>query len=388
MRRIASRRAIACWLVGGTPRDLLLGVTGLDLDLAVAEPPLDLARELALEGFGTLVPLAEEPVRVVRVAGRRTVDLAELAGRTIEEDLARRDFTANAIAIDLETGAWIDPFGGVRDVRQGRLALVAEKNLAEDPLRVFRAARFYATHGLVPDRAVERAARRHAAGLLRVAPERIRVELARLLESDRAAPSFRWAVRAGVLSPALRIPASRSAWSRVAGLIASLDVAGVRRMSAERRRRLRLALIAAGCRLSPGEAAAWLRALRQSREETAAVVSLLTLALSARLARTDSQAWEWVREAAALWPDALLLARSLDPGFRRTSGRIRRRAAGARKPPSVSGGDVIRWLSLAPGPQVGRLLRELEVEGLRGHVRSREEARLWLRNRASDLRAS
>src|SRR5262249_20679253 len=141
-----------------------------------------------------------------RVAGRREVDLARLEGASIEQDLARRDFTINAMALEMPGGKWLDPFGGLEDLRARRLREPRPGNFREDPLRVFRAAGFLATHRLGPDAATSRAAREVAPALAGVAPERLKTELSRLLDADRTAPALAWAARVGALHPRSTFP--------------------------------------------------------------------------------------------------------------------------------------------------------------------------------------
>ncbi|HLN57786.1 MAG TPA: hypothetical protein VK416_04450, partial [Thermoanaerobaculia bacterium] len=133
-------------MVGGAARDLQLRRAVAEVDAAVSGDVEILARAMEDAGLGRAVPLSRSPPRVFRVAGKREVDLAEIAGASIEQDLKRRDFTVNAMAFDLATRQWLDPFGGLKDLAGGRLRAVSAQNLAEDPLRVLRAARFLATH--------------------------------------------------------------------------------------------------------------------------------------------------------------------------------------------------------------------------------------------------
>ncbi|HSS44981.1 MAG TPA: hypothetical protein VLO07_06530, partial [Thermoanaerobaculia bacterium] len=235
---LARDRRQRVWIVGGAPRDLLLGRPVLDVDVTVSGDAEPLARALEGRGFGTAVALSRSAPRVFRVAGRRELDLVELAGARIEEDLARRDFTVNAMAIEIATHRWLDPFGGARDLARGRLRLVAARNLAEDPLRTLRAARLAATHRLWPDDETTRACRDVARDLERVAPERIRTELTKLLEAGEVLPALRWSARAGVLAPALGLEPS----SRVDGLarrLSILDSPALRRCPPQGRRQLR-----------------------------------------------------------------------------------------------------------------------------------------------------
>lgn len=380
---LASRDAEG-WIVGGAARDLLLRRPVPDVDLAVSADPFDLASDLESRGFGTAVPLSESFPRVARVAGRHELDVAALEGRGIREDLARRDFTVNAIAIPLSGGEWIDPFGGIDDLLEQRLAMLSEQNLVDDPLRVLRAARFVATHGLAPDRATAAACARVAPLLSSAAPERIRVELEKLLAAPRAVPALDWAARASLLGPALGVPVGRGPAVAIVRRL-PLDARAVTARRPAERLRLRLAMLAAGLALEPGGASAWLASRRFSRAAAREVWLLLRLARAAESAHGADARWAWVREAGPSAREALALAALLtserDRGARARLASLARTVRAARRPPRVGGDDVLAWLRLAPGPEVGELLRELEIEGLRGRIRSRGEARRWLERR-------
>jgi tRNA nucleotidyltransferase/poly(A) polymerase len=125
------------WIVGGALRDRALGRAVSEVDLAVSGDAERVADALESRGFGRAFLLsADRSPRVFRVAGRRRLlDVAEIEGGSIETDLARRDFTVNALAFDLATGTLLDPFHGLGDLDRRRLTMVAEKNLADDPLR-------------------------------------------------------------------------------------------------------------------------------------------------------------------------------------------------------------------------------------------------------------
>ncbi|MGE5413997.1 MAG: hypothetical protein ACM3NW_07475, partial [Syntrophomonadaceae bacterium] len=172
LARAASRRGAEAWIVGGALRDRLLGVATPEIDVAVSGDAEAIAGDLERAGAGRAVFLSRDRPgpRVFRVAGRRPLDVAELEGGSIETDLARRDFTVNAMAVSAVSGELLDPFGGLEDLRQRRLRAVRADNLVDDPLRVLRAARLYGTLGLLPDRALLSASRRAAAAFTRVAP--------------------------------------------------------------------------------------------------------------------------------------------------------------------------------------------------------------------------
>jgi tRNA nucleotidyltransferase/poly(A) polymerase len=384
--RLARARGIDAWIVGGAPRDGLLGRPALDVDVAVSRDAESLSKALEALGLGRAVEISEATPRVFRVAGRLPVDLAEVEGGTIEADLARRDFTANAIAIDLADGRWIDPFRGAGDLAGRRLRLVRESNLAEDPLRAFRAARLYATHGLRPDADTRRACARIAPRLVEVAAERVQTELAKMLEARSCAAAFRWAAQAGLLAPALAIAAAPARWKAAAGILARLDASSFRHSPA-RRRLLRLAGIAAGLRLSAKDASDWLGRRRHGRRDAGETGRLLELVHAAFLASTPDERWALLQDAGTDLKRVLDLACAIRPAFLARARSLRLLSSRRRRGPRVSGSDLMQWLSEPSGPRIGRLLREIEIEGLRGRVRSRKEARAWAMARREPRRA-
>ncbi|MGH9399538.1 MAG: hypothetical protein ACRD00_04155, partial [Thermoanaerobaculia bacterium] len=308
--------------------------------------------------------------------------LAEIERGSIERDLGRRDFTVNAIALSLPKGEPLDPFGGIADLARRRLRAVLAKNFEEDPLRALRAARFLATHGLRADAHTERVCRRAAPGLSDVAPERIRAELARLLEAVRAAPALSWAARARLLGPALGLPLPEPARRKLARSGAAFDSAAIRGLPPDGRRRARLALLSGALGLKAPETSRWLCARRWSRQDAGSVARLRALAQASGDARTADGQWRWIRDAGGSAREALALIAALTPSGAAVAGRLSRRLAAARPVPGVRGSDVIAWLKLAPGPAIGKLLCEIEIAGLSGRVRSRRQARKWLEDNA------
>ncbi|MHB8533635.1 MAG: HD domain-containing protein, partial [Solirubrobacteraceae bacterium] len=188
----AARTALAgtpAWLVGGAVRDALLGRGTVDYDIVVAGEPAEAARALARAASrAAAFPLSEEfgSWRVVAREGGWQVDLERLRGATIEQDLALRDFTVNAMAQPLEGGERIDPLGGAEDLRARRLRLAGPAAFVQDPLRVLRLARVAVELGLAPDEEAMRRAREQAPGLASVSGERIFLELRRTLATPAA----------------------------------------------------------------------------------------------------------------------------------------------------------------------------------------------------------
>ena len=176
------------WLVGGALRDRLLGRATSDFDVVVAGQPEALARALA-RGTGAYVFALSEEFRVWRVVSHREgwqVDVLPLEGESIEADLARRDFTINAIAEPVGGGERVDPFGGLDDLAAGLVRMVSPDAFRQDPLRTMRLARLVAELDFTVDPATQKAAAAAVTALGGVAPERVFAELKRIVTSDRA----------------------------------------------------------------------------------------------------------------------------------------------------------------------------------------------------------
>jgi poly(A) polymerase len=188
----AARAALAgrqAWLVGGAVRDRLLGRATMDLDVVVDGDPADAARAIArAAGRAACFALSEE-FGAWRVTARDCswqVDVEPLRGGSLQADLALRDFTVNAIAEPLAGGERIDPLGGLQDLAARRLRMAAPSAFAEDPLRVLRLARVAVELDLEPEPDTLRQAGEHAEGLAGCSPERVFVELRRILGAPRA----------------------------------------------------------------------------------------------------------------------------------------------------------------------------------------------------------
>ena len=191
------------WVVGGAVRDALAGGGPGDLDIAVPSGAVALARELA-----DLLGAAFHVLDAERGAGRITgggehdwqgpqIDIADFRAPDLIGDLRGRDFTVNALAIavrplvaageaDVE-----DPTGGRADLQARTVRLCAPRSLADDPVRVLRAARFRAQPGWTLDPAVEGAAPRAAPDLSRASGERVRDEILAMLAGPASAAGLR-----------------------------------------------------------------------------------------------------------------------------------------------------------------------------------------------------
>lgn len=203
LRQLAGEAGAQVYPVGGVVRDWFrTGDCPADVDVMLIDAPArQVAKALADSMAGHLVPLDEAfGIHRVVLDGGITVDLADALENDLHTDLARRDLTVNAMAVDLEAGVLQDPLGGLDDLRAGRIRMVSAHNLLDDPLRMLRVFRVAAT--LQADQidadtlAVVRA---HAPMVWQSAAERIQYELLRLLSVPVCFPALQAMADSGLL---------------------------------------------------------------------------------------------------------------------------------------------------------------------------------------------
>ncbi|MEO8562403.1 MAG: CCA tRNA nucleotidyltransferase [bacterium] len=284
-RRLESA-GFEAWCVGGAIRDALLGGRPLDWDLATSAKPEEV-RELfgrrktipvGIE-FGTVAVLDDAGVpheittfrHDVKTDGRH----AEVEfGASLDEDLARRDFTINAIAYRPRTRELRDPYHGEDDLRAGVVRAVgdAEQRMREDRLRALRAIRFASRYEFTIDPATLDAIHASAPHLTRLSAERVQQELVKTMQQVRrpggALRLWRDAGALAVLAPSL------SALSELS--LATLDALprateGGRALPQRTSNRLAALFLD----VSPSEARGTMTALRFSKHETAWVAALV-----------------------------------------------------------------------------------------------------------------
>jgi tRNA nucleotidyltransferase (CCA-adding enzyme) len=198
LRDAAAEASLDAYLVGGAVRDALLGHERSDLDVVVVGDHLALARALGDEvrehdRFGTATVAAGQGMVDVAAARAETYprpgSLPEVTPGTLEEDLARRDFSVNAMAVPLADPAeLIDPYGGLDDLERGVLTVLHGGSLADDPTRALRAARYAARLGLEPEPGT--LAQIRGAVLETVSEDRIDAELRKLAGEPEPARGF------------------------------------------------------------------------------------------------------------------------------------------------------------------------------------------------------
>ena len=171
-------------LVGGAIRDALLNRKSLkkDLDFVIPEKAVELSQSLAKKYSGTSIILDNERDVARFIKGNWTIDIASQVGLSLEEDLSRRDFTINSIAISFSKRLeFIDPNGGLKDLITKRLVTVSEQNIQEDPLRILRGFRLLAQLNFDLEDQTKIIFTKNAKLLELVSPERIKDEIEKLV---------------------------------------------------------------------------------------------------------------------------------------------------------------------------------------------------------------
>lgn len=180
------------YIVGGYIRDYILNIPTYDIDYAlIGTNAIDFAKAFAdrVKGHFVLLDAEYEIARVVMPDKIHSVDFAKCIGATIEEDLARRDFSINAMAYDIRHERLIDIYGGISDLENKTVRIFDEQNILDDPLRILRAYRFASKYDFKIDAASVEILNKHLMLMKQnnIAKERIQVEFLKLLEGKNSA---------------------------------------------------------------------------------------------------------------------------------------------------------------------------------------------------------
>ena len=356
-------------LVGGAVRDALLNRLPArpDLDLVVRSGALDLAQQLNRKLGGSFIALDEARDIARLVLKGWTIDIATREGSSLEDDLWRRDYRLNAIALPLNPAReLVDPTGGLEDLAEGQLSAVREENLRADPLRLLRGPRLLAQIPLTLEARTAKWIRSLRHRLKEAAPERILAEIQKLVAGPHSDEALEQLNRLELMAPWAahqRLPTLNDAalftaeerqealpLARLSGLISEQGLGQLRASRAlqQRCRRLRHWLQAAGPQLE------------QLAEE-----DLLQLHLD-------------------LEPDLPALILQLNRAVQDTWLRRWRDREDPLFHPNfpLSGKTLMEVLAIPAGPAVGTLLAHLRREAAFGRIRGQEqalqEARRWL----------
>ncbi len=415
------------YLVGGSVRDALLGRLGDDLDFATSALPeqtLELltgwAEATWTTGmvFGT-IGAARRGLRLeittYRAEAYDRVSRNPIVryGDSIDEDLRRRDFTVNAMAVSVPGHQFTDPHGGLADLADKvlRTPNTPAESFADDPLRMLRAARFTAQLGFTVDNEVRRAMTAMATDLSRITAERIRDELSKLLCGADPVAGLRMLVDTGLAErflpelPALRMHIDEHAQHkdvyehtltvvrnavrlesdgpdlvlRLAALLHDIGKPATKAVEGDGRVSFHHHEVV-GARMARHR----MKALKYPKDLVSQVSQLISLHLRfygyGRGEWTDSAVRRYVTDAGDLLPRLHKLVRSdcttrnrrkataLADGYQTLEDRIERIRAEedlARVRPDLDGNAIMKLLGIPPGPQVGaawKYLKELRLE--------------------------
>jgi tRNA nucleotidyltransferase (CCA-adding enzyme) len=332
------------YLVGGAVRDLLLGRGRSDLDLAVVGDAVALARALVAEKPSSWTGIVHERFATGKVSLEgHEIDVATARTETyptpgalpevtpadsIDADLARRDFTVNAMAIPLDGSELIDPHGGRADLEAGLLRVLHNASFIDDPTRAIRAARYAARFGFELEPETERLLR--ATDLETVSEDRRVVELLRLAGEATAPAAYRLLSEWGLIE-------LREGGPELAKRVGELLELPLWQLQAERDR----AVHAAATGLPGGEV--HLAASDPSRPSEAVALATAYGAVERVLARAAGA--NWLDDYLERWSEVRL---------------------------EIDGTDLIA-AGVTEGPAVGRGLAEAKRRKLDGEVSGRDE---------------
>lgn len=371
----ATRRLIAAFddaglsfrFVGGVVRDGLLGRALADIDIATPAGPDDVIRAVEAAGLKA-IPTGIAHGTVTALVGRAHFEVTTLR-RDVEtdgrhavvaftddwrEDAARRDFTMNALYADRD-GAITDFFGGAADAVAGRVLFIGnpEARIAEDALRILRFFRFHAWYGRgALDGDGLAACSKLAAMIDRLSGERVRVEIFKTLLAPNPVPVWRAMIDAGVMAHTIPDATNVDALSRMVALEQLLGLAAdpLRRLAALIGTTAPEAVRALKSRLRlANRDAAYLLALGASADRVALVVRG---AFGQALYGGQPA---WVRDA------AMLLHVEAGAPDTNTLTEFCRFIAGWTEPRFPLSGADLQIVGIKPGPDMGRLLSELEA---------------------------
>jgi tRNA nucleotidyltransferase (CCA-adding enzyme) len=371
------------FLVGGTVRDILLGEENFDVDIAVEGDAIAFARALAATLRGRVTPHQKFGTAVVQYGDAGRVDVVttrtefydapgalpavERAG--LREDLYRRDFTINAMAVSLKPddfGRLVDPFGGRDDLDERVLRVLHNLSFIDDPTRIFRAIRYEARYGLRLEEHSARLARSTIEmGLVGdLSSARLRDELIALLEDPGAVGGILRLGQLGVdraIHPHLRADEETAAlYERGLALRKELGVDVPA---------WHLGIAALATDLPSDEAFGWLERLKLRRRDVERIVGAVRVAplICERLRSERLDAAQVVALADAYAPDAPLLALA-----REERTELREYFTRLRDVRLEIGGAELAGLGLSESPRVGEVLSELRRRKLNGELDGRE----------------
>lgn len=383
------------YLVGGWVRDRLLNRQGkyLDLDFVLPDKVMETAQKIARKykaGF-VLLDAERQIARVVFKNG--TADFAQQMGNSLEEDLGRRDFCLNAIAIEchqiqsiqspIDREICIDPFDGMGDLAAKRIRMVAPENLAEDPLRILRGYRQAAQLDFEIESLTREVLIKLSPRLKSTAAERVRTELGYLLSIINKSQWMLKLIDDHILDnwiPRQHLNLDRfnrieNAITRMIGTYSNLEPFFNKQLSGDRSALVIIKLA------SLSNSANALDSLALSRIEQRWLIGILRY-LPQFTAIFDSaslkEQYKFFQPTLEFFPAIVALALASGCAFEKISPWVERwlnpNDLIAYPVALINGDDLRKDLGIEPSPKIGELLESVKIAQVQGFINSREEA--------------
>ena len=402
--RSADEKGIGLYLVGGVVRDLLLNRRNWDVDLTVEGDGISFARQvtnrygagLALfERFSTARLVFPDGLKVDIASTRREsyadpAALPDVMTASLEEDLFRRDFTINAMAIQLNLAHWgalRDPFGGREDLKDKTLRVLHDRSFVDDPTRIFRAIRFAERFGfrIEPDTGRLLASASRANLVARLSGPRLANEIFALMKEEHPDAAIRHLRRLRLLrflhprlSPGTQterllavLPQTIGAWERRwAELSLDRPLLWVMALLAHTS-----ASVIAGTIQRLQLSATESRALEWAGEKTSRIAKILSSDALLRPSQIYRLLSSLPNEAVALVLAKGLVSSSKAVGIARLKRRLTRFLECDRLTTTTISGDTLKEFGLRPGPHFKKILDRLLDERLDGRITAAAEER-------------
>lgn len=384
---VCEQRGVQAVLVGGTIRDLILGLRPLDIDISISSDDDSITDDIAASIGGAVVSRSQFGTSKI-TADDLDIDVAMMRSETydhpgalptvslgsLEDDLARRDFSINAIAAYIVPNRWgeiVDPQDGRRDIENRSIRVLHSKSFVDDATRIFRAIR-YATRLGFDIEAETRGLLSEGLGYIdTIKGDRVRNELQRMLDEDKADRMFEAAKETGVLEAVFQ---SLS--------IASDAIESIKRESSPDSLGLYFAALLAHS-VTHGLEQGLIQRLNldskmiRSVRDTASIRDLIP-SLSG-ISLTNSELHQMLRE----FDENALYTASYVIEDRIVTERIQLYLSELRYVKPILNGDDLIGLGVPQGPQVGTLLEEILSAKLNGELGDRASEEHYVRNYAS-----
>ncbi len=383
---IGAKHGVPIYLVGGAVRDLLMGEPAVDLDIIVERDASTVAHALAakLSGrvvsssqFGTFkVEMTGESVDVVtsrRETYRRPGALPTVSPSPIDDDLQRRDFTINAMALRLAPGPVVilDPCKGQDDIRSQTIRVLHNGSFRDDATRMLRAIRYEQRLSFRLSHETEALLISNTSYLDTISSDRIRREMSVIFKEEKAPVILLRAARLGLLAVLYRhLPSEEELECRLSAILTSVHT---------RNPWSHLALLAAT--MNESQAEGFIQRLKMPLSEAKAVRDSVKARIAVASLDPEESPSRIVAALQGLDPHALRVTALLSRGEASSGLVLRYLNEWRHVKPRLNGRDLAR-LGIPQGPRVGLLLERLRDARIRGEISTREEEEAFVRRLA------